>query len=236
MYLTQLEAGVDFPPTRSALEEPNGLLAIGGQLTVQRLLTAYSRGIFPWYEAPQPILWWSPNPRSVLFPHELHISRSLGKTLRRNRFTLSVDKHFTQVMRGCAQPRRGACSTWIDEDMIAAYRQLHALGFAHSIEVSNPGGTLIGGLYGVSLGRVFFGESMFSQATDASKVALVGLVDILCRGRYHMIDCQVEHPHLKSLGARSIDRLDFERRLAQTVAVESGGDIWDLPVKCGDLL
>jgi leucyl/phenylalanyl-tRNA--protein transferase len=235
MILTQLEEGADFPPTRCALDDPNGLLAIGGELSVPRLLAGYRRGIFPWYEAPQPVLWWTPDPRSVLFPDELHISRSLGRTLRKNVFTLSVDQHFERVMRACAQPRQGGAGTWIDQDMVAAYCKLHGLGCAHSIEVMDRDGNLVGGLYGVSLGRVFFGESMFSRATDSSKVALVGLVDILRRGRFHMIDCQVENPHLNSMGARCIDRLDFEQRLAQTVDVETGGDMWHLPAECGEL-
>jgi leucyl/phenylalanyl-tRNA---protein transferase len=224
----------DFPPTSEALRYPNGLLAAGGGLCAQRLLAAYRRGIFPWYEAPQPVLWWTPDPRSVLFPDELHVSRSLRKTLRANAFNLSVDRHFVRVMRECAS-RRGA-GTWIDEDMVAAYDSLHTLGFAHSVEVSDESGTLVGGLYGVALGRVFFGESMFSRVTDSSKVALVALVDILRRGDFQMIDCQVENDHLKSLGSRSIDRLDFEQRLEQTVGVATHDDIWQLPASCGDLL
>lgn len=233
--LTQLAEGADFPPTHLALDEPNGLLAVGGALTVPRLLSAYRRGIFPWYEAPQPVLWWTPNPRSVLFPDELHISRSLARTLRRNTFSLAVDQRFERVMRACAQPRRDGAGTWIDEDMVAAYGKLHELGCAHSVEVMGRDGRLVGGLYGVALGQVFFGESMFSRQSDASKVALVALVNILRRGGFRMIDCQVENPHLNSLGARCIDRLDFEQRLAQTVDSEVAGDIWHLPVDCGEL-
>lgn len=231
-----LDSDTEFPPTGEALRHPNGLLAAGGGLSADRLVAAYRRGIFPWYEAPQPVLWWTPDPRSVLFPDELHISRSLRKTLRLDAFRLSVDTQFTQVMQGCAASRGAGVGTWIDGDMIAAYGQLRALGLAHSIEVTDATGALVGGLYGVSLGRVFFGESMFSRATDASKVALVALVDILKRGDFHMIDCQVENGHLNSLGARNIDRLDFEQRLEQTVGVESDGDIWQLPASCGDLL
>jgi leucyl/phenylalanyl-tRNA--protein transferase len=226
----------EFPPSCEALEHPNGLLAVGGGLSPQRLLSAYRRGIFPWYEAPQPVLWWTPDPRSVLFPDELHISHSLRKTLRANDFHLAVDQQFTQVMRECAKSRRDGVGTWIDEDMVAAYERLHSMGFAHSVDVSDNAGKLVGGLYGVSLGRVFFGESMFSRVSDASKVALVALVSILRRGHFHMIDCQVENSHLNSLGARNIARLDFERRLAQTVDVEIDGDIWHLPATCGDLL
>jgi len=218
------------------LDYPNGLLAFGGGLSVQRLLDAYRRGFFPWYQAPQPVLWWTPDPRSVLFPGDVHISRSLRKTLRSNIFKLGVDRNFLQVMRACATVRREGIGTWIDDDMLEAYAQLHRLGFAHSVEVMDETGMLVGGLYGVSLGRVFFGESMFSAASDASKVALVALIDILQRGGFHMIDCQVENEHLNSLGACNISRLDFERRLAQTVDVETDDAIWHLPTDCGDLL
>jgi len=226
----------DFPPSAEALDYPNGLLAVGGELTAQRLLAAYRRGIFPWYEEPQPVLWWTPDPRSVLFPEELHISRSLRKTLRRDNFHLSVDGQFSRVMGECAQLRLDGLGTWIDDDMIAAYSALQALGFAHSIEVLDEGGALLGGLYGVALGRVFFGESMFSRADDASKVALVALVSILRRSDFEMIDCQVESDHMNSLGARTIKRLDFERRLAQTVDIETDTGTWQLPATCGDLL
>lgn len=234
--VVQLGRNSDFPPSCQALEDPNGLLAFGGDLSVSRLLSAYRRGIFPWYELPQPVLWWTPDPRSVLFPDELHISRSLRKTLRSNRFALSVDTQFTEVMHACAALRKGGTGTWIDTNMVDAYSRLHHLGFAHSVEVMNADGVLVGGLYGVALGRVFFGESMFSREADASKVALVTLVDILRRGHFHMIDCQIENPHLNSLGARCIGRLDFERRLEQTVGVETDHEIWQSPAHCGDLL
>lgn len=226
----------EFPPSCEALDYPNGLLAVGGGLTSQRLLAAYRRGIFPWYEEPQPVLWWTPNPRSVLFPDELHISRSLRKTLRRDKFRLAVDGQFARVMGECAQLRMDGLGTWIDDDMIAAYSTLHALGFAHSIEVLDEDGVLLGGLYGVALGQVFFGESMFSRANDASKVALVALVSILRRGGFQMIDCQVQNDHMNSLGARSIKRLDFERHLAQTVDIETDTGVWQLPNTCGGLL
>lgn len=231
-----LDGEADFPPSAQALENPNGLLAAGGDLSAQRLLTAYRRGIFPWYESPQPILWWTPDPRSVLFPEQLHVSRSLRKTLRSRAFGLTVDRRFAAVMQACAMPRRHSSSTWIGEEMLNAYVNLHNLGFAHSVEVTDQAGTLVGGLYGVALGRVFFGESMFSHATDASKIALVALVHMLRRGGFHMLDCQVETDHLNSLGARNIDRLDFEQRLAQTVDVETERGIWQLPASCGDLL
>jgi leucyl/phenylalanyl-tRNA---protein transferase len=229
-----LDSDDDFPPTSEALQNPNGLLAAGGGLSAQRLVAAYRRGIFPWYEAPQPVLWWTPDPRTVLFPGELHVSRSLRKTLRANALALSVDTQFVRVMRECAN-RRGS-GTWIDDKMVDAYDHLHELGLAHSVEVSDTSGALVGGLYGVAMGRAFFGESMFSRVTDASKVALVALVDILKRGDFQIIDCQVENAHLKSLGARNIDRLDFEQRLEQTVGVATHDDIWQLPASCGDLL
>jgi leucyl/phenylalanyl-tRNA--protein transferase len=200
------------------------------------LLAAYRRGIFPWYDAPQPVLWWTPNPRSVLFPEALHVSRSMRRTLRANAFHLAVDRQFTRVMQECAKLRGDGLGTWIDPDMVAAYTALHQRGYAHSVEVMDEAGALVGGLYGVSLGRVFFGESMFSRTTNASKVALVALVDIALRGGLQMIDCQVESAHLNSLGARNIDRLDFERRLEQTVGVEIDSGIWRLPSTCGDLL
>jgi leucyl/phenylalanyl-tRNA--protein transferase len=233
--IRRLKHNADFPPSSEALDYPNGLLAVGGELDPPTLLAAYRRGIFPWYEEPQPVLWWTPDPRSVLFPDELHVSRSLRKTLKRDNFRLDIDRRFSEVMRGCAQLRGDGLGTWIDDEMIRAYAKLHTLGYAHSIEVLDNGGTLVGGLYGVALGGVFFGESMFSQVTDASKVALVALVSILRQGRFHMIDCQVESDHLNSLGARNISRLDFERRLAQTIAMETDPDIWKLPGSSGAL-
>ena len=231
-----LGPGEDFPPSREALEYPNGLLAAGGELTPARLLSAYRRGIFPWYEEPQPVLWWTPSPRAVLFPAELHISRSLRRVLRRDSFALATDTAFGEVMAACAEPRRDTLGTWIGRDMLAAYIALHREGHAHSVEVLDGTGQLVGGLYGVALGGVFFGESMFSRQPDASKVALVALVDILSRGGFGLIDCQVGNPHLTSLGARDIDRLDFEARLAQNVGNEVDPGIWSLPGTCGALL
>jgi len=210
-----LESGDDFPPTSQALEEPNGLLAAGGALDTQTLVRAYGRGIFPWFEGSQPVLWWSPDPRSVLFPTELRVSRSLRRRLRRNEFALSTNRDFEAVMRACAEPRQGQRGTWIDTSMLRAYTALHAEGVAHSIEVWRER-RLVGGLYGVALGSVFFGESMFSRESDASKVALVALARALTTDPDAMIDCQVESEHLNSLGARNLPRLDFERRLAHT--------------------
>jgi leucyl/phenylalanyl-tRNA--protein transferase len=232
----RLTSDLVFPAAERALDEPNGLLAVGGDLSPARLLAAYRRGIFPWYEEPQPILWWSPDPRSVLFPQRLHISRSLRKTLRADGFTLSVDRDFTRVMRECAELRGDGLGTWIDEEMIRAYSDLHRMGYGHSVEVRTPSGELVGGLYGLAIGRVFFGESMFSKISDASKVALVALVDILTRGGFELIDCQVESNHLNSMGACNIPRPDFEHYLAGAVNDTAPSGIWRLPASCGGLL
>jgi len=226
----------DFPATSNALEDPNGLLAAGGELTPELLLAAYRRGIFPWYEEPQPVLWWTPNPRSVLFPPELHVSRSLRKVLRQEDFLLAVDCRFTRVMQACAAPRRDERGTWIGEEMLRAYRRVHTTGLAHSIEVLDRDNRLVGGLYGVALGRIFFGESMFSRVSDSSKVAMVALVNILQRGGFTVIDCQVASAHLNSLGARDITRLDFEGLLDQTIESETDPGIWSLPATCGGLM
>jgi leucyl/phenylalanyl-tRNA--protein transferase len=234
--LTRIAPGEPLPPTHRALEYPNGLLAVGMDLTTERLLEAYARGVFPWFEEGQPVLWWTPDPRSVMTPASFHCSRSLRRTLRRNRFRLSADRHFETVMRACAAPREGQDGTWINPAMIAAYRELHALGHAHSVEVLTPDGELVGGLYGVAMGRVFFGESMFSRAPDASKVAFAALVHVLRRQGFELIDCQVESDHLNSLGARNISRMDFEQRLAQTVNRDPAADDWSLPEHCGELL
>lgn len=235
-YLSQLQGGDNFPPTSEALDYPCGLLAVGGDLSAGRLLKAYRRGIFPWYEEPQPVLWWTPDPRSVLFPDRLHVSRSLRRTLRRDWFRLSVDTSFTAVMARCAELRGDGLGTWIGSDMIAAYSDLHAIGHAHSVEVRDLDGELVGGLYGIALGRVFFGESMFSTVTDASKVALVALVDILRRGGFKLIDCQVESAHLNSMGARNISRAEFESLLDESVDVPHDPAVWTLPATCGELL
>jgi leucyl/phenylalanyl-tRNA--protein transferase len=197
-----------FPPLENALREPPGLLAAGGDLSPARLLAAYERGVFPWYSAQQPILWWSPDPRMVLFPAEFNCSRSLRKTLRNGPYTTRVDHAFGATIRGCAEPRRAGPDTWLNNDMIASYEQLHRLGFGHSIE-TYEGEQLAGGLYGIQLGQVFFGESMFSCRRDASKVALARLVDE-CRARdIQLIDCQVASTHLASLGARELSRGQF---------------------------
>ncbi|ALG67841.1 leucyl/phenylalanyl-tRNA--protein transferase [Beggiatoa leptomitoformis] len=198
----------DFPNVDNALDTPDGLLAIGGDLSPSRLMVAYHRGIFPWYSDEQPILWWSPSQRMVLFPNELKTARSLRKTLRKQLFTVTIDQAFHEVMQACAEPRSHQQGTWITTDMIEAYCQLHEYDFAHSIEAWY-GNQLVGGLYGVTVGKLFFGESMFSRMTDASKVAFTQLVWQLQRWGYELIDCQVYTNHLDSLGAREIPRKQF---------------------------
>ncbi len=203
-----------FPPLYKALREPDGLLAVGGCLSTERLINAYRRGIFPWYNADEPILWWSPDPRLVLFPDKLLVSRSLRKTLRKNVFTVTFDKAFSEVMIACAEPRKDSAGTWISSDIYQAYVELHQQGFAHSVEVWFND-ELVGGLYGVALGQVFFGESMFHTKTDASKVAFVSLVEQLQAWHFQLIDCQIHTNHLASLGAEDIDRRTFVRLLNQ---------------------
>ncbi|MCC7082445.1 MAG: leucyl/phenylalanyl-tRNA--protein transferase [Burkholderiales bacterium] len=205
-----------FPPLESALPEPNGLLAAGGDLSPARILAAYRHGIFPWFGAGDPILWWSPDPRMVLYPAELKVSRSLRKALRRGDYEIRVDTRFRDVMHACAQPRAGQPGTWIVDAMIDAYCRLAELGYAHSVETWRDG-ELIGGLYGMAIGRAFFGESMFSRAADASKLALVHLVRQLERWQFGPIDCQMRTSHLASLGAREISRASFSRRLEHLV-------------------
>jgi len=211
-----LERETPFPPVRSALKEPNGLLAAGGDLSPERLLDAYRRGIFPWYSEGDPILWWSPDPRMVLFPRELKISRSLGKTLRNRLYEARFDSAFEEVIKSCAAPRKGEAGTWISEAMIQAYLELHRLGHAHSVETWIDG-DLAGGLYGVAVGRVFFGESMFSRVRDASKIALAALVAHLDSTGFGLIDCQMHTRHLETLVAREIPRARFSRLLEDLV-------------------
>lgn len=201
-----------FPPLEKALREPNGLLAAGGDLSAPRLIAAYRHGCFPWYQGEQPLLWWSPDPRTVLFPNELHVSRSLAKCLRQQRFHVTFDQDFAAVIRECAGPRNYTEGTWITDAMRSAYQQLHEMGLAHSVEVWQDE-QLIGGLYGLAMGRLFFGESMFSRADNASKVGFVTLVRQLQQWDFVMIDCQMPTTHLQSLGARSIPRSEFAAAL-----------------------
>lgn len=215
-----------FPDVELALREPDGLLAIGGDLSRARLLEAYRRGIFPWYGKDQPILWWAPDPRLVLVPAEVHVSRSLAKTLRQGKFSLTLDRAFSEVIQACAEPRPDQSGTWITPEMIAAYSDLHVTGYAHSVECWCRG-ELAGGLYGISIGRVFFGESMFSRIPNASKAALVYLARQLARWHFPLIDCQVHTAHLESLGAIPMPRADFTRLLArETVQSPPPLQVW----------
>lgn len=203
-----------FPPVELAMREPDGLLALGGDLSPERVLSAYRQGIFPWYSEGQPILWWSPDPRLILELDGLHISRSLRKTLRQTPFRVSIDEDFATVIEACAAPRPDRGGTWLTREMIAAYDTLHRLGHAHSVECWQDD-ALVGGLYGVSVGRVFFGESMFSVVSNASKVALVYLVRHLEAWSYRLLDCQIDSAHLRRLGARTMPRAEFVAFLQQ---------------------
>jgi len=214
-----------FPPVETALAEPNGLLAMGGDLSVERLLDAYRHGIFPWFNPGEPILWWSPDPRMVLVPGEVRVTRSLAKRMRNAGFEVRVDTAFAEVMRACAAPREGESGTWISPLMVAAYTRLHQAGYAHSVETWRDG-QLVGGLYGVAIGRMFYGESMFSREPDASKVALVRLAQQLQRWGFGLIDCQMETPHLASLGACTMPRAAFIARLAELVKLPHQPGPW----------
>lgn len=207
-----------FPPVEQALVEPNGLLAAGGDLSPARLLDAYARGIFPWFNDEDPVLWWSPDPRMVLLPGELHLSRSLRRTIRSQEFTVTFDRAFQGVMEGCAGPRDKQDGTWITADMMRAYTRMAELGHAHSVEAWADG-ELAGGLYGVAVGRIFYGESMFTRRSNASKVAVSWLARQLDRWQFELIDCQMSTEHLASLGAREVPRADFLRRLEHAVAL-----------------
>ena len=210
-FLAPDDESTPFPAVESALTEPDGLLMAGGKLSPRRLVAAYRSGIFPWYEAGEPILWWSPDPRCVLWPNDLRVSRSLAKTIRSGRYEVSENLAYPEVMRRCGAPRSGSSGTWITEEMIEAYCTLNRYGLARSVEVWR-GESLVGGLYGIALGGVFVGESMFSAERDASKVALVHLAE---SGRYRLIDCQLETPHLASMGATLIDRARYIGLLAE---------------------
>jgi len=214
---------LSFPPLETALREPNGLLAAGGDLRPERLLAAYRHGCFPWYQEGQPLLWWSPDPRTVLFPDELHVSRSLRKRMRNGDYRVTFDKAFAEVIQGCAGPRSYADGTWITTPMQDAYVRMHEMGVAHSVEVWQQG-QLVGGLYGIAMGELFFGESMFSRATDASKVGFVTLVERLREWGFALIDCQMPTRHLESFGARSIPRAAFAEALAMHLDRPSAAD------------
>lgn len=208
VWLSERDSPQAFPPVERALQEPDGLLAAGGDLSAPRLLEAYRRGIFPWYSRGQPILWWCPDPRAILFPERLKISRSLAKTIRNRGFETRIDHSFREVLRHCGSTELRPGGTWLSPEMRAAYLRLHKLGYAHSVETWLDD-RLVGGLYGIALGRVFFGESMFSLERDASKVALNRLCNELVQRGYQVVDCQMATPHLMSLGAELIPRPAF---------------------------
>lgn len=212
-----------FPPVEHAVK--SGLLAVGGDLSPERLLAAYREGIFPWYSEGEPLLWWSPDPRFVLFPRELRVSRSMRQFLKKQLFRITFDHAFRSVIAACRKPRPGQEVTWITQEMQEAYIALHDLGYAHSVEVWQEG-TLVGGLYGVSLGHTFFGESMFSARANASKAALITLVSGQQELHFNLIDCQVETPHLGSLGARFIPRREFSALLKESLRHETFRGNW----------
>lgn len=225
-----------FPPVSSALTEPDGLLAAGGNLGVERLLYAYRNGIFPWYEEGQPLLWWSPDPRCVFLPGDFHVSRRLQREMRRSTAELRINTAFTEVVRECAGPRRSEQGTWITPAMMAAYEDLHRQGWAHSVEIWQSG-ELAGGLYGLVIGKAFFGESMFSRSPNASKMALSYLAGRLISGDLEILDCQVVSSHLTSLGARDIPRDEFVCSLDKACEVADSFDDWPQePVNCAELL
>lgn len=219
-----------FPAAHRALRDPNGLLAIGGDLSIPRLLSAYSNGIFPWFNPNEPILWWCPDPRAVLIPEEFHISHSLEKRLRKRDFAVTLDRAFDAVLEGCGGLRGGRSETWLGGEMKRAYQALHSLGFCHSVEIWQRG-QLVGGLYGVSIGLAFFGESMFSRASDASKLALYYLSRQLLAWRFNLIDCQVSSPHLFTLGAREISRERFLTELHRSVSSAGRTGAWRFDIE-----
>jgi leucyl/phenylalanyl-tRNA--protein transferase len=225
-----------FPPVTTALREPDGLLAAGGDLSTERLLYAYRNGIFPWYDDGQPLLWWSPNPRCVFMPGDYRVSRRLRRELRGSSAEIRVNTAFSDVIRACAGPRRSEQGTWITPAMIKAYEDLHELGWAHSIEVWQSG-ALAGGLYGLVIGKAFFGESMFSLTSNASKIALLYVANRLDAGDLELLDCQVESGHLSGLGARSISRNDFVQSLGAACNTTEQRKIWPAaPAQCPQLL
>ncbi|OUU57458.1 MAG: leucyl/phenylalanyl-tRNA--protein transferase [Proteobacteria bacterium TMED61] len=221
-----------FPPLEAA--SPEGLLAVGGDLNPDRLLSAYRQGVFPWFSDGQPILWWSPNPRAILYPADLHISRSLRKSLRTQGFEVTADRAFDDVIQRCAESRNAREGTWITSGMQEAYCTLHRMGYAHSVETWRNG-QLVGGLYGLAIGKAFFGESMFSQITDASKTALVALSVSLTAGGYHFIDCQVVSEHLNSLGAKAVPRYRFSSELKQAVETPVNETPWNWTIAAREL-
>ncbi len=235
MWLSPGDPPNSFPPTSAALHEPDGLLAAGGDLSSDRLLFAYRNGIFPWYDEGQPLLWWSPDPRCVFMPGDLRLSRRLRRELRRSTAEIRINTVFSDVIHACAGPRRSEQGTWITAEMIRAYEQLHGEGWAHSIEVWQTG-ELIGGLYGLAIGNAFFGESMFSAAANASKLALFYLAGRLLEGDLELLDCQVVSAHLVGLGARSVPRSTFLQDLKTACDPPKAFENWpNSPVRCSEL-
>lgn len=225
IYLTELDSTLYFPSPEEALTEPNGLLAIGGDLSPARLLTAYYNGIFPWYSPYQPILWWSPDPRGILPVAQLHISRSLRKTLNKTSLRFTVNHAFMDVVTACAAPRRYSEDTWITSEFMQSYAVLHEMGQAHSVEVWDND-QLVGGLYGLSVGKLFCGESMFHRQTDASKLALVALCQHLSRYDAPLIDCQMQNSYLETMGIQEWPRAEFLRQLAQLREQSFPAECW----------
>ena len=224
-----------FPDPELAESVPDGLLAVGGDLSRVRLLHAYQQGIFPWYAEGQPVLWWSPNPRAVLYPRNVHVSRRLRRHLRRGGLVLRIDSAFEEVTENCAAPRAGQNGTWLLPEMRSAYTELHRAGDAHSIELWQ-GGELVGGLYGVVMGKIFFGESMFSRVPDASKIVMVYLAELLGKHRFAFLDCQVVNPHLARMGALEIPRDRFLRELQVATGQAGEPRIWQqTPLDCSEL-
>lgn len=238
-YLLDINNKTDFPDVELALREPDGLLAVGGDLSIERLITAYQQGIFPWYNEGQPILWWSPDPRMILIPDEVKISRSLAKKIRKQNFKITFDTHFSDVIKACSKPRleKGITQneTWILDDMIEAYVRLHEAGYAHSVECWQDD-TLVGGLYGIAIGNVFFGESMFSRVSDASKLAFVYLCKQLQQWGFKLIDCQVYTAHLESLGAKMISRQQFIRSINQNTNKNKPSEKWQIDSNITDYI
>jgi leucyl/phenylalanyl-tRNA---protein transferase len=228
-----LRDGAAFPPIERALDDPNGLLAAGADLSVERLLSAYRQCIFPWFSDGQPILWWSPDPRMVLYVDQLKVSRSLRRAVEKRHYGIRVDTAFRLVIEACAEPRPAHPGTWITAPMVEAYVRLHRAGHAHSVEAW-LGDTLVGGLYGVSIGRMFFGESMFARETDASKVALVHLAGMLKQGDMPLIDCQQETAHLARLGARPIPRKAFADQVGRLVHSTAPRGMWQQPAPASE--
>jgi leucyl/phenylalanyl-tRNA--protein transferase len=224
-WLDPNDDATPFPQLESALDEPNGLLAAGGSLRPERLLNAYRRGIFPWFDDDQPILWWSPDPRMVLKPNGIRVSRSLRKTIKKDVFHCTVDTRFSDVITACSKPRDEQDGTWITASMIQAYETLFQQGHAHSVEVWSDD-TLVGGLYGIAIGQVFFGESMFSRKSDASKVGFAFLSKQLSAWNYQLIDCQVQSEHLESLGASLVNRDTFAQQLDEFCQLLPSKDAW----------